>query len=159
VGPIDTVTWQALTAVLTLMGLVGTGVIWRRRGHVAGLRMLAVSLLPAAAYLTGTIRLLWEIGDAVVSWAARLAFSPTVWLGIVLAGTSVLLFVVAGALGHRGVGSAPRPRDRQRDKGLPSTASRPAAEPARGRTGSPAESSVDDDMAEIEEILKRRGIT
>jgi hypothetical protein len=155
VGPIDTVTWQALTAVLTLVGLVGTGLIWRRRGPVAGLRMLAVSLLPAAAYLTGTLRLLWEIGDAVVTWAARLAFSPMVWLGIVLAGISVLLFVVAGAMTRRGVGGAPG----RREKELPETTSRPAARPARGKAGSPAESSVDDDMAEIEEILKRRGIT
>jgi hypothetical protein len=155
VGPIDTVTWQALTAVLTLVGLVGTGLIWRRRGPVAGLRMLAVSLLPAAAYLTGTLRLLWEIGDAVVTWAARLAFSPMVWLGIVLAGTSVLLFAVAGAMSRRGVGGAPG----RREKELPGTTSRPAARPARGKADSPAESSVDDDMAEIEEILKRRGIT
>jgi hypothetical protein len=155
VGPIDTVTWQALTAVLTLMGLVGTGVIWRRRGPVAGLRMLAVSLLPSAAYLTGTLRLLWEIGDAVVSWATRLAFSPMVWLGIVLAGVSALLFVVATALGRRGVGGAPR----RRDEALPAKTSRPAAEPARGGGRSTPESSVEDDMAEIEEILKRRGIT
>jgi hypothetical protein len=155
VGPIDTVTWQALTVVLTLMGLVGTGVLWRRRGPVAGLRMLAVSLLPAAAYLTGTLRLLWEIGDAVVSWATRLAFSPMVWLGIVLAGISALLFVVAAALGRRGLGGAPR----QRDEELPATASRPPAEPGRGSKRPAADSSVDDDMAEIEEILKRRGIT
>jgi hypothetical protein len=155
VGPIDTVTWQALTVVLTLMGLVGTGLIWRRRGPAAGLRMLAVSLLPAAAYLTGTLRLLWEIGDAVVTWAARLVFSPMVWLGIVLAGISVLLFVVAGAMTRRGVGGAPGPREKE----LPSTTSRPAARPARGEAGTPTQSSVDDDMAEIEEILKRRGIT
>jgi hypothetical protein len=155
VGPIDTVTWQALTVVLTLVGLVGTGLIWRRRGPVAGLRMLAVSLLPAAAYLTGTLRLLWQIGDAVVSWAARMVFSPTVWLGIVLAGISVLLFVVAGAMTRRGVGGG----SGRREKELPATSSRPAAGPARGKAGPSAESSVDDDMAEIEEILKRRGIT
>jgi hypothetical protein len=156
VGSIDTVTWQALTVVLTLVGLVATGLIWRRRGAVAGLRMLAVSLLPAAAYLTGTLRLLWEIGDAVVTWAVRLTFSPMMWMGIVLAGISVTLFVVAGGLRRRGVGGAPSPRERE----LPGTTSRPPARPPGKEAGSsPKESSVDDDMAEIEEILKRRGIT
>jgi hypothetical protein len=155
VGPIDTVTWQALTVVLTLAGLVGTGLFWRRRGPVAGLRMLAVSLLPAAAYLTGTLRLLWEIGDSVVSWATRLAFSPLVWLGIVLAAMSASLFVVAGALKRRGVGVAPG----RRGKELPAKDSRTGAKPAVRAERSSAEASVDDDMAEIEEILKRRGIT
>ena len=61
----DTFTWQALTVVLTLLGLAGTVAFWRLRGPVAGLRMLAVALLPAAAYLTGTLRLLWEVGAAV----------------------------------------------------------------------------------------------
>lgn len=144
-GSIDTITWQALTLVLTIAGLVSTGLIWKARGPVAGLRMLAVALLPAAAYLTGTLRLIWEIGDAFVTWATRLAFSPTVWIGIVLAGVSVALFLTAGMLRRRGLGAA-RPR---REKALPADASRPAAK-------APQE---DDDMADIEAILKRHGIS
>lgn len=155
-GSFDTITWQALTAILTLLGLVGTVAFWRRRGPVAGLRMLAVALLPAAAYLTGTLRLLWRIGDAVVDWAARFVLSPTVWLGIALAGVSVLLYLVAGALARRGVGS---PRPARTDSGasteLPASPSQPPARPA-GTTKAPA---ADDDMADIEAILKRHGIS
>lgn len=144
-GSIDTITWQALTLVLTIAGLVSTGLIWRARGPVSGLRMLAVALLPAAAYLTGTLRLLWEIGDAFVTWATRLAFSPTVWIGVVLAGISVALFLTAGMLRRRGMGAAARPRE----KALPADASRrPAKAPQQ-----------DDDMADIEAILKRHGIS
>lgn len=144
-GSIDTITWQALTLVLTIAGLVSTGLIWKARGPVSGLRMLAVALLPAAAYLTGTLRLIWEIGDAFVTWATRLAFSPTVWIGVVLAGISVALFLTAGMLRRRGLGAS-RPR---REKALPADTSRaPAKAPQQ-----------DDDMADIEAILKRHGIS
>ena len=36
----DTFTWQALTLVLTLLGLAGSVAFWRLRGPVAGLRMV-----------------------------------------------------------------------------------------------------------------------
>lgn len=146
-GSFDSITWQALTVILTLLGLAGTVAFWRLRGPVAGLRMLAVSLLPAAAYLTGTLRLLWEIGAAVVRWAARLTFSPLMWLGLGVAATALVLFVVAGVLARRGVGT----RDRRRE--LPEE---PSRRPARTTTQKPAE---DDDMADIEAILKRHGIS
>lgn len=150
-GSFDTITWQALTAILTLLGLAGTVLFWRRRGPVAGLRMLAVSLLPAAAYLTGTLRLLWEVGDAVVRWAAGMVLSPAVWLGIGLAAVAVALFVAAGLLRRRGVGAAPRARR----EALPGSPARP---PARG-TGTTPAAAEDDDLADIEAILKRHGIT
>ncbi|HSE10540.1 MAG TPA: hypothetical protein VLB29_17895 [Nocardioidaceae bacterium] len=144
-GSIDTVTWQALTVVLTLVGLVSSGLLWRTRGPVAGLRMLAVALLPAAAYLTGTLRLLWEVGDALVTWATRLVFSPSVWAGVALAAVSLLIFLIAGRLAGRGVGG---PR-RSSGKELPAESSRKPARPTQ----------EDDEMSDIEEILKRHGIT
>lgn len=146
-GSFDSVTWQALTVVLTVLGLVGTVAFWRLRGPVAGLRMLAVSLLPAAAYLTGTLRLLWEVGAAVVRWATRLTFSPLMWLGLGVAATALVLFVVAGALARRGVGARPRRAELPREE---------SRRPARTTSSAPAE---DDDMADIEEILKRHGIS
>lgn len=156
-GSFDSITWQALTLILTVAGLAGTVLFWRLRGPVAGLRMLALALLPAAAYLTGTLRLVWEIGDAVVSWALRLTFSPSVWLGLGIGLVAVLLFVLAGMLRRRGVGAAPRQREQSREeKALPRTASRKPAK-APGTTGAPA--SQDDDMADIEAILKKHGIT
>lgn len=151
-GSFDTITWQALTAILTLAGLVGTVAFWRRRGPVAGLRMLAVALLPAAAYLTGTLRLLWEIADAVVRWAARLVLSPSVWLGVALAALSVLILVVAGVLSRRGRGSAPVRR------AVDPGSTRPAV--SSSRTSKPAKPPAqDDDLDEIEAILKRHGIS
>ena len=146
-GSFDSVTWQALTVVLTVLGLAGTVAFWRLRGPVAGLRMLAVSLLPAAAYLTGTLRLLWEVGAAVVRWALRLTFSPLMWLGVGVAATALVLFVVAGVLARRGAGGRPRRAE------LPREGSR---RPAGTTSPAPAE---DDEMADIEAILKRHGIS
>ncbi len=151
-GSFDSITWQALTVILTVAGLAGTVLFWRFRGPVAGLRMLAVALLPAAAYLTGTLRLVWEIGDAVVSWALRLTFSPSVWLGLGIGLFAVLLFGLAGMLRRRGVGAAPQAPE----QALPGTASRKPAKPPRTTAAS---SSQDDDMADIEAILKKHGIT
>ncbi len=139
-GEIDNATWQALGLTLTVLGLVVSVLLWRRRGAASGLRAAAWSLLPLAAGLTGTLRLLWEVADSVTSWAARLVFSPAVWLGIVLAVVSVVLFVVSGILRRR----------------TPSRRAAPAA-PAGGK-GAPAVTGGDDDMAEIEALLKKHGI-
>lgn len=146
---IDASTWQAVGLTLTLVGLLVSVLLWKRRGPAAGLRGVAWSLLPAAAGLTGTLRLLWQIGDSVVSWAVRVVFSPVVWLGIALAGVSVVLFVVSGALRSRGVGTAARGTERGTE--LP-------AKPSRDRARRPGPAVQDDDMDDIEAILRKHGI-
>jgi hypothetical protein len=157
VGSIDSTTWQALGLVLTLLGLMVSFVVWRTRGVVAGLRAVAWSLLPAAAGLTGTLKLLWQIGDNIVSWAVHLVFSPIVWLGIVTAGVSLMLFAITAAMRARGLGGATsktEAQDAKESKKLPAERS---AKPARGSRGkAPAE---DDDMADIEAILRKHGIS
>ena len=98
---IDAVTWQALGLVLTVVGLVLSAVVWTRRGPAAGLRAAAWSLLPMAAGLTGTLRLLAEVAGAVTTWATRLVFSPVVWIGLAVAVVAALLFVVSGFMRRR----------------------------------------------------------
>jgi hypothetical protein len=137
VGDIDNATWQALGLTLTVLGLVASFVLWRRRGAASGMRAAAWALLPLAAALTGTLRLGWEIADSVGDWALRLVFSPVVWLGVVLAGVSLVLFVVSGVLRRRRT-TTPR-----------------AVDSGKGRQ--PAISG-DDDMADIEALLKKHGI-
>ena len=152
-GSIDDVSWQVLTVLLTGVGLAVSCALWRRRGAAAGLRGVAVSLLPVAALLTGTWRLVWEIGDAIGSWAVRFVFSPVVWLGVAVAGMSAILFAVGTAMHKRGAG-AHEPAGRSHKR-------RGQGEPARASgAGRPvAKAAVDDDLAEIEAILKKRGIS
>jgi hypothetical protein len=165
VDGIDSATWQALGLMLTIAGLAVSAVLWTRRGPASGLRGAAWSLLPLAAGLTGVLKLGWDITDDVVSWAARLVFSPVVWLGIVVAGVSMVLFVVSGWMRRRGAGGA-RPEQVESGRGdaaageLPrkrSTAAATAA-PATGSGKGGAKSGAGDDMDEIEEILRRHGI-
>jgi hypothetical protein len=142
---IDATTWQALGLTLTFLGLLVSILVWRRRGPAAGVRSTAWSLLPLAAGLTGTLRLLWDIGDSIVSWAVRLVFSPVVWGGIAVAGVSLMLFAVSAAMHARGLGTTRRAPARQL-----------SAEPSR-RKARPA--VQDKDMDDIEAILRKHGIS
>ena len=99
---------------LTGLGLVLSYLAMRRRGIGTGLRWAAWSLLPLAAYLTGSIEMFWKMGVAVGDFAKGFVFSPRVWSGIAVAGLAVVLFMVSGPLRRRGVGRArtsgpPRP--------------------------------------------------
>lgn len=176
-GDIDAATWQAIGITLTLLGLVISFLVWKRRGAAAGLRGVAWSLLPAAAGLTGTLRLLWQIADLVVNWAARLVFSPVVWLGISLAGLSVVLFGVSAAMRSRGVGSASKAGRQSELSSERSTAqaeslaqlptqargSKPKTKSAGRRKGGDLGDANDTgdmgDMDDIEAILRRHGIS
>ena len=142
-GAVDAATWQALGLVLTLLGLGVSAVLWVRRGPASGLRGAAWSLLPLAAGLTGLLRLGWEITDSLARWATRLVFSPLVWLGIVVALVSGALFVVSGLLRRRGAARQP-------------AAARPTAALPGKRSSRGAEQ---DDLADVEDILRKHGIT
>ena len=166
---LDSATWQALGLVLTIAGLTVSAVLWSRRGPASGLRGAAWSLLPLAAGLTGVLKLGWEITDSVVSWAARLVFSPIVWLGLVVAGVSMVLFVVSGWMRRRGAGgSRPKavapgkatPDELPRRRSTPAATASPTGAEGGTRSGAKAGApqAAGDDMDEIEEILRRHGI-
>jgi hypothetical protein len=144
----DSSTWQALGLTLTVLGLLLSVLLWKRRGPASGVRGAAWALLPAAAGLTGTLRLVWEIGDSIVSWAARLVFSPVVWAGVALAGLSLVLFAVSAAMRARGVGTTRSVRSSGSARPLPQERSSRQAKPA----------VQDDDMDDIEAILRKHGI-
>jgi hypothetical protein len=147
----DDAAWGALALALTILGGIYTYVAYQRRGLTAAIRGGAITLLPLAAWLTGVLELLTEIGGAVGSWAGDLAFSPSMWVGAGLAGLAVVLYVVSGFLGDRGVGQKPKAARTER-KALPTSSHSPASAPV-------VNEGVDAEMAEIEAILRKRGIT
>ena len=142
----DDVAWGALALSLTLVGGTYTYYAYQRRGLAAGLRGAALTLLPLAAYLTDTLRMFTRIGDAVGDWATGLVFSPSVWLGVIVAGVSVLLLGASRVAASRGIGATPARARAEEPKGKKARAVEPSA-------------PVDDDMAEIEAILRKRGIS
>ena len=154
---IDDTTWAALALILTILGAAYTWVAWRRSGLAAGMRGLAWTLLPVAAWLTGSLKLVAGILEDIISWAAKLVFSPVVWLGIVIAGVAAGLWVLSGVMRARGIGVR---------EGAPAVRSARKKEVPAGKTPGPAggkkQAKRDDDdiedLDDIEAILKRHGI-
>jgi hypothetical protein len=188
VSTYDQIAWLPLCAGLTGLGLVLSYLAMRRRGVGAGLRGVAWSLLPLAAYLTGSIEMFWKMGVAVGDFAKGFVFSPKVWSGIAVAGLALVLFVVSGTVRQRrvnqgkekraagtGAGAGAVPQNRapassgassgasggqlatRSTATVPASAS-PAQAPAKARKGKSA-ADDDDDMKDIEDILRRHGIT
>jgi hypothetical protein len=89
----SSIAWLPLCAGLTVLGLVLSYVVGRRRGYLSMLRGAAWSLLPVAAYLTGSVEMFWKIGAAIGHYADGFVFSPVKWAGIGVAGVAALLFV------------------------------------------------------------------
>lgn len=155
----DEVTWAALTTVLTALGAAWTWYAFRHRGAASGLRGAGLTLLPPAAFLTGTLEMFTEIGGSVLDWATSLVLNPMVWAGIVLAGLSVVLLGSSTMLRNRGLGGKPGDPGDQQPKQASGPQDRSGLPPASGR-GEPALAPSDDpELADIEAILKRRGIT
>jgi hypothetical protein len=153
------IAWLPLTAGLTLVGLIASFFVWRRRGAAAGLRGVAWSLLPLAAYLIGAIELLWRFGTAIGSFATSFVFSPKVWAGIIVVIVSVALFAISGGLRSRARkrpgGQAPA-RVQGAGAGPGVTAGKPAKAVSAGKRQ--ASGVDDDDLGDVAEILRRRGI-
>jgi hypothetical protein len=148
----DSAAWGALAFALSILLGVVTFYRWRSRGLAAGLRGAGWTILPVAAWLTGVLELAFDIGDSVGHWALHLVFSPVVWLGIVLTGVSVLLFGAATVVRNRGIGAvdgggAPPPA-------LGASGPRAPAKPPKGSAA-----IGDDDLGDIEAILRRHGIS
>jgi hypothetical protein len=117
------------------------------------MRGVAWSLLPIAMWLTNSVGLVGRIGSAIVRFGTAFVFSPKAWLGVILVGISVLLFLISGGIplvgGTRKRNKARRQKARDSER-EPAAITRPQAQ-------SPAP-SADDDLGDVEEILRRRGI-
>lgn len=152
---VDNVTWLAMALMLTALGGIGTVWAFRSRGLASAVRWLAWTLLPMAAYATGTLKLAGEVADDVGRWAGRLVFNPLMWSGVILAGVAVVLFGVSGVLSRRGIGTGGRKA--------------PVEGRAAGETGevkaakAPGKKTAaignDKDMDDIEAILRKHGIS
>lgn len=168
----DKIAWLPLCAGLTGVGLVLSYLAMRRRGVRAGLRGVAWSLLPLAAYLTGSVLMFWKMGTAIGDFATGFVFSVRVWAGIAVAGVAALLFVVSGGLRRRSVKRGKGKQATRQAAGATGTlpaatggalATRPvptapAKAQAKAGKGKNADDD-DDDLGDVADILRRHGIT
>ena len=196
----SSVFWLSLCASLTALGLVLTVLYGRRRSIRAMLHGAAWSLIPIAAYMTGSTLMLWRIGEAIGKFASAFVFDPLRWAGIGVTALIVVLFLAAGGRGRRkgaraaraerratraardkeqgrvpaggagavtpatggaglaGIAGATGARDAVPQTRKPEAGKPEAPKPEAARRGKAASTGIDSDMADIEEILRKRGI-
>jgi cytochrome c oxidase assembly factor CtaG len=141
--------------IVTIIGLLLSVWAWRAKGWRSGMRGIAWSLLPVVMYLTGAIRLVGRLGSAIVVFAGNFVFSPKTWLGVILFFVAAALFLATG-----GIPLVQRGRKRQKRREARQRSGETAAAPSQ-IPAAPAESHLpqpDDDLGDVEEILRRRGI-
>ena len=166
------------------LGLVLSYLAGRKRGLRSFLRGAAWSLLPIAAYLTGSIEMFWKIGSAIGAFATAFVFDPAGLVGD--RGSRAGRGAVRrerrapprrARVGRQGKDSVAKTAGGQPslDAGRGSTATTVAVPATRQQAAQPAAASgaggdgkakktkgaathEDDDMKEIEEILRNRGI-
>ena len=149
---------------IALIGVLVAGFAWRKgeRGRVV--QGVALTVAPVGLYFTGLLRLLWDAAVSLVGWATSIIFSPMMWFGISLLGLCVVLWVVGGMLTRRSAakgGSVSAASTKPAVTGgrtapTSSTAVTPTKKSAP--KGKAAAADIDPELAEIEAILKNRGI-
>ena len=148
---------------LTLLGVIATGFAWRRGNKGRVIQGVALALAPIALYFSGLLRLLWDAVVAVGSWASGIILSPAVWFGLALLGLCLVLWVVGALVARR----FPATGRKAKQKSAAATArptsgavggTNPPSRTAPGKSVAPNSAPVDDDLAEIEALLKSRGI-
>ncbi|MDQ0312027.1 hypothetical protein J2S46_006583 [Kitasatospora herbaricolor] len=137
-----------------------------RRRYLAATRWFAVALLPAGLYLTGLFPVARTIGGEIADWATQLVLDPRVWIGIGLLALSTVLLIGSGRVSHRrrkaaapasGAPAAGGAPSRPAVSGSRAPAAGSAKAPGRPKQAAPADDGLGD-FADIEEILRKRGI-
>ena len=140
--------WGALALSLSVLGGIYTWWALRHRGVTAAVRAFGLTLLPLAAWMTGLLSVFGDVVDTFTSWFAHQVFSPVVWLGMIVFVVAFVLIGGANAVSRR---VDPKPaKTRKAGKTDP---------PKSVQATTPADPLIDDDLAEIQAILKKRGIS
>ncbi|GCE01715.1 hypothetical protein [Embleya hyalina] len=167
----------ALCMALTGLGLVIAVQKARQRRFLNATRWTAAALFPIGLYLTGLATLGRRVGSAVADWATDLAFGLKAWGGVAILAFAVILLMITRMVGGKKKSAEPSGTASTTSSDLSallggggpaagaggsggalprSQQPKPAAAP-RSRRSSRA-SGGDDEFAEIEELLRRRGI-
>jgi hypothetical protein len=137
---------------LSLLGVIATGIAWRRGNKGRVIQGVGLALAPIALYFSGLLRLIWNAAVAFGSWASKIIFSPAVWFGLSLLGLCIVLWVVGGFIGRRSAAA------KSSEVSAQPTSSALPAKKAASKQGRSQQPPIDEEMAEIEALLKSRGI-
>lgn len=127
-----------ISLTITVLGLLASWGVYKSRGVASGMRGAAWSLVPMAAYMTG-----------LTGFFVSLVFNPLRWAGVILAGLAAVLYVTSGVMLRR--------RAEARGETAPKAAKGGKAKAVEQKPSAAA--SGDPDLADIEAILRKRGIS
>lgn len=133
-----------ISTAVTVLGLVASWAAAKRRGVASGLRGAAWSLVPLGAYLTGLTKFLSD-----------LVFSPIKWAGVIVLALGGVLYMTSGVMLRRGAGTSPAGSGNE----VPEGKARRGATGGASKAVEKRQPSADPELAEIEQILKNRGIS
>lgn len=153
--------WLALGLLSSAVLAVAAVLALRSRGIRPALFLAGLAMLPMAGYLTGTLRLFGVIVDQVSGYVIGFAFSPKVWLGVILAGVGVVLMGAASMMKRRGI-AEPRKTRRAPAAGNStgnSTGNGKQSLPPRKATTKSGPAGDIEGMDDIEAILRKHGIS
>jgi hypothetical protein len=135
--------WTVLVGALGAVLLVCSVLLAGRWGRRRSVGAAGAGLLLLGLAVSGVV--------GILAKALAVGLNPVAWLGLAAAGVGVLMLSWAGMLPGR-----------RRDRDVSERAKPRAVESRGDRQADPRASAkkspVDDDLAEIEEILRRRGI-
>ena len=170
------------TIALTLLALAGALVAHQRgRGPRAVMTGIGLALIPVGLWITGVMDLVVNGITSIIRWLNRTPMDVQRWIGIAVVGLGVLLVIAALAVRPRTKDEARAVREARRQPAVGAGRSRDVS-PTTGRPGEaasagtrttttgtgstapatrtqPKAAAVSDEDAEIEAILKKRGIT
>ncbi|MBB1496298.1 hypothetical protein J4N02_09810 [Propioniciclava sp. MC1595] len=163
-----------VAAVLTVVFVVITALVWSRAQVKTVFWWIGLSLLPMGLYLLGLAPAVVGAYETLRDWAYALQLTPVAWVGIALAGLSALLMLGSRLIPSESYRDRRAAQKEKKAKAAASgsarpqvgsgTPSRPAAQAPAPRPASqprPAASkgtSGDAEMDEITELLRKRGI-
>ncbi|MDO9380221.1 MAG: hypothetical protein Q7T56_15345 [Nocardioidaceae bacterium] len=126
---------------------------WRAGDRWTALARAGWALVPWALWLVGLMRVLVRVGAAVGDWAGGFVFRPSSYIGLAVGAVAVLLVLLGSWRRPARADGAPRRGLRRERSDAPASA--PAAS-RRAKAGKPA--VADEDMDDIEAILRKHGI-
>ncbi|MCC2593205.1 hypothetical protein LKO27_07260 [Tessaracoccus sp. OS52] len=156
--------------LMTVIAAITAGLFARHRNPKSLVAGIGLVLIPLGLYLTGLMRLIYNGVLSIIDWAQRTVWDDTMSWGAGLLGAGVVLLVIAGFIKSR-------PRPRQAQTATPSAEPKVTGRPAQQQavtTGKPQpaasataakptakggkDSALDPEDAEIEALLRKRGI-
>lgn len=165
-----------LTLILTIAAAViilgiAAGMTARSRRARPAVMGAGLAAAVVGLYLTGLTQLTANGVQSLIDWFQRTVFTNTVAWGLGLVGGGILAFIVGSFLSKTPKppreprpGSTPPVRDGARPQvgaGHQGPTARPTTAPAqqpKAAPGKPAQKGLDPEDAEIEELLRKRGI-